>query len=41
MYGENFDVPDDGKIVFMSWFEGGNVFRSGITFTRDAGRIFY
>lgn len=41
MYGENFDVPDDGKIVFMSWFEGGNVFRSGITFFRDAGKIFY
>lgn len=41
MYGEPFDLPDDGKIVFMSWFEGGNVFRSGVTFQRDAGRVFY
>lgn len=41
MYGERFDVPDDGKIIFMSWFEGGDVFRSGITFQRDAGKIFY
>ena len=41
MYGEPFDIPDDGKIVFMSWFEGGNVFRSGVAFQRDAGRIFY
>ena len=41
MYGEPFDVPDDGKVVLMSWYEGGNVFRSGIAFQRDAGRIFY
>ena len=41
MYGERFDIPDDGKIVFMSWYEGGNVFRSGVTFQRDSGKIFY
>lgn len=41
MYGEPFDIPQDGKIVFMSWFEGGNVFRSGVTFERDRGKIFY
>lgn len=41
MYGEPFDIPDDGKIVFLSWYEGGNVFRSGVAFQRDAGRIFY
>lgn len=41
MYGEPFDIPDDGKIVFMSWFEGGNVFRSGVAFERDRGKIFY
>ena len=41
MYGEPFNIPDDGKIVFMSWYEGGNVFRSGVTFQRDAGKIFY
>ncbi len=41
MYGEPFDIPDDGKIIFMSWYEGGNVFRSGVTFQRGAGKIFY
>lgn len=41
MYGERFDIPDDGKIVFMSWYEGGNVFRSGVAFQRDFGKIFY
>lgn len=41
MYGEPFDIPDDGKIIFMSWFEGGNVMRSGVTFGRDRGKIFY
>ena len=41
MYGEPFDIPHDGKIIFMSWFEGGNVFRSGVTFERDRGKIFY
>ena len=41
MYGERFDLPDDGKIIFMSWFEGGDVFRSGMLFQRDAGKIFY
>ena len=41
MYGEPFDIPDDGKIIFMSWFEGGNVFRSGVAFQRDRGKVFY
>ena len=41
MYGEPFDIPDDGKLVFASWYEGGNVFRSGVAFVRDQGRIFY
>jgi trehalose utilization protein len=41
MYGEPFDIPADGRIVFMSWHEGGNVCRSGVAFERDRGRIFY
>ena len=41
MYGEPFDIPDDGKIIFSSWYEGGNTFRSGVTFLRDQGKIFY
>lgn len=41
MYGERFDVPQDGRIIFMGWYEGGNVFRSGMTFERGHGKIFY
>jgi len=41
MYGERFDVPDPESTVFISWFAGGNVFRSGCCFTRGKGRIFY
>ncbi|WP_088809293.1 MULTISPECIES: ThuA domain-containing protein [Listeria] len=41
MYGEHFDIPAPDETVFLSWFEGGNVFRSGITYKRGNGRIFY
>ncbi len=41
MYGERFDVPQDGKVVFLSWYEGGNVFRSGLAYERGHGKIFY
>lgn len=41
MYGEPFGIPEDGHVVFISWYEGGNVFRSGVTFRRGAGNIFY
>jgi len=41
MYGEPFELPDDGKIVFQSWYEGGNVVRSGVAFRRGAGKVFY
>jgi len=41
MYGEPFGLPDDAHPVFMSWYEGGNVFRSGITLQRGAGKVFY
>lgn len=41
MYGEPFDIPNPDDVVFMSWFSGGEVFRSGCTFTRGRGRIFY
>jgi len=41
MYGERFDVPDPDKTIFISWFEGGEVFRSGLTYTRGYGKIFY
>ncbi|MCM3748223.1 ThuA domain-containing protein [Paenibacillus pasadenensis] len=41
MYGEHFDIPAPDELVFLSWFEGGNVFRSGCTFYRGQGKIFY
>jgi trehalose utilization protein len=41
MYGEFFDIPAPQEIVLISWFEGGEVFRSGCTFRRGKGKIFY
>lgn len=41
MYGERFDVPAPDETVFISWFEGGEVFRSGLCWQRGHGRIFY
>ncbi|RDI47994.1 ThuA domain-containing protein [Falsibacillus pallidus] len=41
MYGEHFDIPAPDELVFMSWFEGGEVFRSGCTYRRGNGKIFY
>lgn len=41
MYGEPFSVPEPLETVFISWLEGGEVFRSGLTFQRGGGRIFY
>lgn len=41
MYGEYFDIPKPDDLIFLGWFEGGNVFRSGVTFTRGYGKIFY
>jgi trehalose utilization protein len=41
MYGEPFLIPAPDEVVFISWFEGGEVFRSGCCFRRGQGRIFY
>ena len=41
MYGEYFDIPKPDDLVFISWFAGGEVFRSGCTWTRGYGKIFY
>lgn len=41
MYGEHFDIPEPDSVVFVGWFRGGEVFRSGCTFTRGKGKIFY
>ena len=41
MYGEHFDIPPPEELVFVSWFPGGEVFRSGCCYRRGAGKIFY
>ncbi len=41
MYGERFEIPAPDEVIFISWFAGGEVFRSGCTFRRGRGKIFY
>jgi trehalose utilization protein len=41
MYGEPFGIPAPDELIFVSWFEGGEIFRGGCTWTRGSGRIFY
>jgi trehalose utilization protein len=41
MYGEQFDIPAPDTLVFISWFQGGEVFRSGCCYHRGRGKIFY
>ena len=41
MYGEHFDIPAPDELLFISWHEGGEIFRSGCTFKRGQGKIFY
>jgi len=41
MYGEFFDVPAPDELVFVSWFKGGEVFRSGCCWNRGKGKVFY
>lgn len=41
MYGEHFDIPAPDTLVFVSWFQGGEIFRSGCCYQRGRGKIFY
>ncbi|MBQ4338732.1 MAG: ThuA domain-containing protein [Clostridia bacterium] len=41
MYGERFDIPEPEQLVFIGWFAGGEVFRSGCCWQRGLGRVFY
>ncbi len=41
MYGEHFDIPEPDTLVFVSWFQGGEVFRSGCCYNRGYGKVFY
>jgi len=40
-YGEPFGIPNPDELIFLSWFQGGEVFRSGCTWRRGEGKIFY
>lgn len=40
-YGERFEIPTPDELVFISWFSGGEVFRSGCCYKRGRGKIFY
>jgi trehalose utilization protein len=41
MYGERFDVPEPDELLMLSWFQGGDVFRSLCTWRRGHGRVVY
>ena len=41
MYGEHFDIPAPDDLFLVSWFEGGEVFRSGCTWRRGRGKVVY
>ena len=41
MYGEHFRIPAPDELLFVSWHEGGEVFRSGCTFKRGQGKLFF
>jgi trehalose utilization protein len=41
MYGEHFDIPQPDDLFAISWFEGGEVFRSGCTWRRGKGKVVY
>lgn len=41
MYGERFDVPEPDEVLMISWFQGGDVFRSLCTWRRGHGRVVY
>ncbi len=41
MYGERFDVPEPDELLMLSWFQGGEVFRSLCTWRRGHGRVVY
>lgn len=41
MYGEPFDIPTPDELVYLGWFKGGEVLRSGCVFKRGRGKLFY
>jgi trehalose utilization protein len=41
MYGEPFSIPQPDELVFVTWFQGGEVMRSGCCWRRGYGKVFY
>ena len=41
MYGEPFSIPEPEKVLLISNYSAGEVFRSGCLFQRGNGKIFY
>lgn len=41
MYGEPFGIPQPDEQVLISWFAGGEIFRSGCCWHRGRGKVFY
>lgn len=41
MYGERFDIPQPDELIFLGWFSGGEVFRSGCCWQKGLGKVFY
>lgn len=41
MYGEHFDIPQPDRLIFISWFQGGEVMRSGCCWHRGRGKVFF
>lgn len=40
-YGEPFSIPEPDKLVFVGWYDGGDVFRAGCCWRRGYGKVFY
>lgn len=40
-YSEHFNIPQPDELIFISWYSGGEVLRSGFTLTRGLGKVFY
>lgn len=41
MYGEPYGIPTPDELVFISWFEGGEVLRSACGWRKGAGKVFF
>ncbi len=41
LYSEPFYIAPPEELLFITWYEDGNVFRGGVTYRRGNGKIFY